>query len=91
MTMSLDPPIRFRGFTVAALAKTVSYEHKVKDGLYLSVSKRPVLLLVMRADEVMAFDLHGNALTPAEVEETCEGAMARFEAFRSGSDAASPD
>ncbi len=80
MTVSLDPPRRAGGVTVAALCRCEVRARPATRGAVCSGRKRPVALLVLQGARILAIGLDGRPVDPDEIEALCPGALAQFRA-----------
>ena len=78
MTVSLEIPFALGDRVVAVLVRNTISQSQSSRHIAVTGDRSPVAVLIRQGDQVGAFTPEGDALTPAEVETLCPGALARL-------------
>ncbi len=78
MMLELDEVIRVGAITVAALAKRSVHGNSLC-AVSIHGAKRPVAILIRRADVTMAFEIDGPQIALDDLEQRFPGQRAEFE------------
>lgn len=78
MSIVLDPVVRARGVSVAALCRVTLIPAAQRSGVSVWAEKRPLALLLRRGDTIRCLAPDGASLPESEVERLCPGVLTRF-------------
>lgn len=78
MTVSLEIPFVLGDRVVAVLVRNTISKSQSARHVAVSGDRSPVAVLIRQGDRVNAYTPEGGALTPAEVETLCPGALAQL-------------
>ena len=80
MTVSLEIPFVLGDRVVAVLVRNTISQSQSARHVAVSGDRSPLAVLIRQRDQVSAFTPEGDALTAAEVEALCPGALEKLAA-----------